>query len=330
MSDARPAGAEPEAPPVEVRGLVKRYGELTAVAGVDLTVRAGDVYGYLGPNGAGKTTSLRMMLGLITPTEGEVRLFGRDPLSGVAALAGVAGFVEAPTFYPYLTGRRNLELLAAFDGHGAAGRIDEALATVELSGRAGDRVGGYSHGMRQRLGIAAALLRDPRLLMLDEPATGLDPAGMRDMRRLIRRLADQGMTVLLSSHLLAEVEELCNRVAIVRRGQIVYEGEIASLKRSAGTTYRLSTTDDDRALAICRGLDGLTGVRVERRQICFVAEESAVAALSRALVEAGALITALSPETVTLEDLFFSLTEGDGESVPDGGAAGSEPVEAAA
>jgi ABC-2 type transport system ATP-binding protein len=299
-----------DAPPVEVRGLVKRYGELTAVADVDLTVNAGDVYGYLGPNGAGKTTSLRMMLGLIRPTAGQVRLFGRDPLVTVAALEGVAGFVEAPTFYPYLSARRNLELLAAFDGHGAGRRIDAALDTVELAGRARDRVGGYSHGMKQRLGIAAALLRDPKLLVLDEPATGLDPAGMRDMRRLIRRLAEQGMTVLLSSHLLAEVEELCNRVAIVRAGGIVYEGEIAQLKRSAGTTYRLHTTDDERALAICHAQRGLSAVRVERRQICFSAEEDAVAELSQALVEGGALITALAPETVTLEDLFFSLTEG--------------------
>src|SRR5579875_98247 len=224
-----------DAPPVEVRGLVKRYGELTAVAGVDLTVEPGDVYGYLGPNGAGKTTSLRMMLGLIRPTEGEVRLFGRDPVASVDALEGVAGFVEAPTFYPYLSARRNLELLASFDGGEARTRIDAALALVELSGRASDRVGGFSHGMKQRLGIAAALLRDPKLLILDEPATGLDPAGMRDMRRLIRRLADERMTVVLSSHLLAEVEELCNRVAIVRQGRIVYEGEIAALKRGAGT-----------------------------------------------------------------------------------------------
>ncbi len=183
--------------PLEVRGLVKRYGTLTAVGGVDITVNTGDVYGYLGPNGAGKTTSLRMMLGLIRPTAGTVRLFGRDPLDSVKALDGVAGFVEAPTFYPYLTARRNLELLAAFDGGGAGSRIDEALQTVELGDRAGDRVGGYSHGMRQRLGIAAALLRNPKLLLLDEPATGLDPAGMRDMRLLIRRLADQGMTVVL-------------------------------------------------------------------------------------------------------------------------------------
>src|SRR5437660_7240461 len=146
-SRAAAAPTAAAAPPVEVRGLVKRYGDLTAVAGVDLTVNAGDVYGYLGPNGAGKTTSLRMMLGLIRPTEGTVRLFGRDPLAGVDALAGVAGFVEAPTFYPYLTARRNLELLAAYDGGGADERIDAALEMVELTGRAGDRVGGYSHGM---------------------------------------------------------------------------------------------------------------------------------------------------------------------------------------
>jgi len=309
--DAGSRPADPGAPPVQVRGLVKRYGELTAVDGVDLTVHAGDVYGYLGPNGAGKTTSLRMMLGLIRPTAGEVRLFGRDPTASVAALDGVAGFVEAPTFYPYLSARRNLELLAAFDGDGASARIDTALDTVELGGRARDRVGGYSHGMRQRLGIAAALLRAPRLLILDEPATGLDPAGMRDMRRLIRRLADEGMTVLLSSHLLAEVEELCNRVAIVRRGRLVYEGEIAQLKRSAGTTYRLRTTDDERALAVCRAQRGLSGVRVERGHICFAADEQAAAELSQALVESGALIVALAPETVTLEDLFFSLTEED-------------------
>ena len=312
-------------PPLEVRGLVKRYGELTAVAGIDLTVQPGDVYGYLGPNGAGKTTSLRMMLGLIRPTAGSVRLFGRDPLAGVAALEGVAGFVEAPAFYPYLSGRRNLELLAAFDGRDAAARIDGALNTVELSGRAEDRVGGYSHGMRQRLGIAGALLRDPRLLLLDEPATGLDPAGMRDMRRLIRRLADEGMTVLLSSHLLGEVEELCNRVAIVRQGSIVYEGAIAELRRSAGTRYRLATTDDERALELCRGAAGITEVGRQGGRITFAAaDETAVDRLSQQLVSAGALIYELAPQTVTLEDLFFSLTEG----APAG--TGTPPLEVAA
>src|SRR5581483_8950192 len=204
----------PDAPPVQVRGLTKRYGRILAVDAVDLTVERGDVYGYLGPNGAGKTTSLRMMLGLIRPTEGEVRIFGRDPLASVHALDGVAGFVEAPRFYPYLSGLENLRMMAAYDGGDAASRIPAALEIVDLADRARDRVGGYSHGMRQRLGIAAALLRDPRLLLLDEPTTGLDPGGMRDMRELIRRLAGEGITVVLSSHLLAEVEELCNRVAI--------------------------------------------------------------------------------------------------------------------
>jgi len=200
-------GPASDAVPVIARGLVKRYGDLAAVDHVDLTVERGDVYGYLGPNGAGKTTSLRMLLGLIRPTEGSAHLFGRDPLlDGARALDGVAGFVEAPRFYPYLSGRRNLELLAAFDGGGARDRIGGVLDAVDLSERAGDRVGGYSHGMRQRLGIAASLLRRPQLLLLDEPNTGLDPAGMRDMKSLLRRLAGEGITVLLSSHQMADVE----------------------------------------------------------------------------------------------------------------------------
>ena len=297
-------------PPLEVRGLAKRYGDLVAVAGVDLTVEPGDVFGYLGPNGAGKTTSLRMMLGLIRPTAGQVRLFGRDPQLGAAALEGVAGFVEAPRFYPYLSGRTNLELLAALDGDGAASRIDEVLETVELRDRAGDRVGGYSHGMGQRLGIAAALLRRPRLLLLDEPATGLDPAGMRDMRRLIRRLAEGGMTVVLSSHLLAEVEEVCNRVAIIRRGEIVYEGSLAELRRAAGVAYRLRTTDDERAARVCAAQPGIEGVAPGEGGLTFRAEsERAVGELSLALAEARALVLELAPRHATLEDLFFELTE---------------------
>jgi ABC-2 type transport system ATP-binding protein len=297
--------------PLEVRGLVKRYGDLTAVDGVDLTVERGDVYGYLGPNGAGKTTSLRMMLGLIRPHAGTVRLFGRDPQVSVRALDGVAGFVEAPRFYPYLSGFENLRMMAAYDGGDAHGRIGEALDIVDLSDRASDRVGGYSHGMRQRLGIAAALLRDPRLMLLDEPGTGLDPAGMRDMRDLVRRLAAEGITVVLSSHLLSEVEELCNRVAIVRRGRMVYEGHLDQLRLEAGSGYRLRTTANAVAERVCRGMQAIANVRAVDGEVLFTAEEAAVAELSIALVEAGAPILALTPGRATLEELFFRLTEGD-------------------
>ena len=298
--------------PVAARGLVKRYGELVAVDHVDLSVEKGDVFGYLGPNGAGKTTSLRMLLGLIRPTEGSIELFGRDPMvEGAKALDGVAGFVEGPRFYPYLSGRKNLRLLAALDDGDSRSRIDEVLDIVELRDRAGDKVGGYSHGMRQRLGIAAALLRDPRLLLLDEPTTGLDPAGMRDMRDLVRRLAGEGITVLLSSHLLAEVEELCNRVAIIRRGSIVYEGSLEDLLATASTGYRLHTTEQDRAKTLLLNQPGVSQVASVDGYLRFQADEAVVAATTIALGQARIGVTALVPERASLEDLFLDMTEGN-------------------
>jgi ABC-2 type transport system ATP-binding protein len=301
-----------ESPPIEVRGLVKRYGEITAVDDVDLTVNSGDVFGYLGPNGAGKTTSLRMMLGLIRPTAGSVRLFGRDPQISVAALDGVAGFVEAPMFYPYLSGLDNLKLCAALDGGEGRTTIDEVLEIVELRDRAKDKVKGYSHGMRQRLGIASALLRSPRLLLLDEPATGLDPAGMRDMRMLIRDLGERGITVLLSSHQMNEVEELCNRVAIIRSGRVAYEGSLAELRSKAGVSYRLRTTDDAKAGSVCAAQPGIEVLATSDAALAFKSEdEDAVAALSIALAESGTPVVELTPQQATLEDLFFQLTEGD-------------------
>jgi ABC-2 type transport system ATP-binding protein len=296
-------------PPVEVRGLVKHYGELVAVDNIDMTVEPGDVFGYLGPNGAGKTTSLRMMLGLIAPSAGSVRLFGRNPHETVRALDGVAGFVEAPRFYPYLTGRKNLELVAAFDGNGAAGRIDAALDTVELADRAGDKVGGYSHGMRQRLGIAGALLRAPRLLLLDEPATGLDPAGMRDMRALISRLAGDGVTVLLSSHDMDEVEDLCDEVTIMRSGRVVFDGTMERLREQApDPAYHLATSDDDKALVVAGSEIDVTRdgdellVRARREQL-----DAYVIALGRADIA----VRRLDLEFSALKALFFRLTEGD-------------------
>ena len=305
--------------PVAARGLVKRYGDIVAVDDVDLSVEHGDVFGYLGPNGAGKTTSLRMLLGLIRPTSGSVHLFGRDVSTGAKALDGVAGFVEGPTFYPYLPARKNLMLLADYDGRGARSRIDEVLDIVDLRDRAKDKVGGYSHGMRQRLGIAAALLREPRLLLLDEPTTGLDPAGMRDMRDLVRRLAHEGLTVLLSSHLLTEVEELCNRVAIIRKGSIVYEGPLAELKASAPVSgYRLRTTDPPRARVVCAAQPGVTDVRPNGdAEVRFNADEGTVASVSLALGAAGIGITMLAQESASLEELFLHLTEGDGAQPAD-------------
>jgi ABC-2 type transport system ATP-binding protein len=298
-----------DAPPLEARGLVKRYGDIVAVDHVDLTVDRGDVFGYLGPNGAGKTTSLRMLLGLIRPTEGAARLFGRDPLiDGARALDGVAGFVEGPRFYPYLSGRRNLHLLGDLDGGVAAARIEEVLDVVELRDRGKDRVGGYSHGMRQRLGIAASLLRDPKLLLLDEPTTGLDPAGMRDMRELVKRLASEGITILLSSHVLAEVEELCNRVAIIRKGKIIYEGRLDELLESAGGGYVLRTSEPERARALLLA-HGIEGPLVEQGELRFQAEPAAIESLSIALGQAGIGISALTPRVATLEELFLDMTE---------------------
>ena len=298
--------------PVETRGLVKRYGAIVAVDHVDLAVEPGDIFGYLGPNGAGKTTSLRMLLGLIRPTAGFARLFGRDPLvDGARALDGVAGFVEGPRFYPYLSGRRNLELLADYDQPRSRSQVEEVLELVELRDRAKDRVGGYSHGMRQRLGIAAALLRSPRLLLLDEPTTGLDPAGMRDMRDLVRRLAAERITIMLSSHLLYEVEELCNRVAIIRKGRIVYQGSLRELLAGTASGYRLRATEPERARIVALAEPAIEDLRLEDGQLRFSGDEEAVAALSIALGQAGIGITALAPEAVSLEELFLGMTGGE-------------------
>ena len=256
---------------------------------------------------------MRMLLGLIRPDEGSVRLFGRDPQHELPeALEGVAGFVEAPRFYSYLSGRSNLELFAAFDGRDARTRINEVLELVELTPRAKDKVGGYSQGMRQRLGVAASLLRDPRLLVLDEPTNGLDPAGMRDMRALIRRLAEGGLTILLSSHLLPEVEELCTRVAIIRDGRIVFEGPLAAMHVHAAATnvtYRLRTTDQRRAREIVAAVAGVRDVATRDGELTFVAGEPTAIEVSRAIVGGGVGIAALVPETTSLEDFFFELTE---------------------
>ena len=221
-------------PAVDARGLVKRFETTVALDGVDLLVGEGEVHGLLGPNGAGKTTLLRLLFGLIVPDAGTIELFGRRLAGpGQLPLDGVAGFVEDPTFYPYLSGRANLELLAELDGRSAADRVEPVLEQVGLAERGGDRVSGYSTGMRQRLGIASALLRSPQLLLLDEPTSGLDPAGAREIRALVRELCSEGVGVLVSSHQIGEIEDVCDGFTVLRRGKMVWHGTAAQL-RDAG------------------------------------------------------------------------------------------------
>ncbi len=295
---------------VEALGLVKRFEEAVAVAGVDLRVGPGRVHGMLGPNGAGKTTLLTMLLGLVRPNEGSVRLFGRTrDEHGARTLDGVAGFVEGPRFYPYLSGRRNLALLADLDGGSAAERIDASLELAGLDGQAGARVGGYSVGMRQRLGIAAALLRDPRLLILDEPASGLDPAGMRDLRALISRLSGDGVTVLLSSHDIDEVEDLCDDVTIMREGRVVFDGSVERLReRAPDPVFRLVTGDDERAVELARDEAGVE-VSSEDGALLVRASQERADAYIIALGREGVPVRGLGLESSALRSLFFELTE---------------------
>ncbi|MEU7908949.1 ATP-binding cassette domain-containing protein [Actinoplanes sp. NPDC049118] len=289
--------------PVETRRLTKRYGTITAVDALDLTVRAGEVYGFLGPNGAGKTTTLRMVLGLVRPTSGEVRLFGEPP----GRLDGVGALIEGPAFYPYLSGRDNLRVLARHAGV-AAGRVAAVLDQVELTGRAGDRYATYSLGMKQRLGVAAALLKDPRLVVLDEPTNGLDPAGMADMRLLVRRLGAAGCTVLLSSHLMTEVQELCDRVGIIAGGRLVAESTVAELR--GDRTLRLVATPLDVAAARARALLGADAVRVNGDGLDLAVPPDRAAEVNAALVGAGIAVSELRAEERSLEQAFFALTGG--------------------
>jgi ABC-2 type transport system ATP-binding protein len=222
---------------IETRELGKRYGErIVAVDRLTLQVRRGEVYGFLGPNGAGKTTTLRMLLGLIRPTAGSALVLGSPPGSP-DGLARIGALVETPALYPFLSGRDNLRLLARHAGVDETG-IEAVLAEVELAARAGDRFGTYSLGMKQRLGVAAALLKDPELLILDEPTNGMDAAGMAEMRTFIRSLGQGGRTVLLSSHLMGEVEQICDRVGVIRGGRLVGEGTLDELRGQASLRVR--------------------------------------------------------------------------------------------
>jgi ABC-2 type transport system ATP-binding protein len=293
-------------------GLVKTYGPRRALDGLDLAVPQGVVYGFLGPNGAGKTTTMRIVTGLIRADEGTVELFGtrvgwldRGPRARLGAL------VEAPAFYPYLSGRDNLRVLAGLGPAPDPGRIDAVLGQVALVDRAGDRYETYSMGMRQRLGIAGALLNDPPLLLLDEPANGLDPAGIVEMRALLRALAADGKTVLVSSHILPEIQLMADEVAIIAAGRLVRAGPLDTLLAASGEVrIQVAPEDVDRAMTLLGPL--ASGVHANGRGpgwLTAAAAPDRAAELNRALVAAGIAVSGLEPGS-DLEALFLSLTEG--------------------
>ena len=295
---------------LRVRGVTKCFDTTRAVDAVDVEIGGGEVRGLLGPNGAGKTTLLRMLLGLVTPDEGSIELLGR-PVDGTPALPldGVAGFVEEPAFYPYLSGRANLELMVELDRRGSGAGIDDALAGVDLARHAGERVSGYSTGMRQRLGIAAALLRSPRLLLLDEPTSGLDPAGARDVAALVRALAARGVAVLLSSHQIGELEAVCDSYTVLRHGRVVWDGTAAQLRAQApASAYVMATTDDQRAIDIAAGRMGLRSGRAPDGSLAIAASEESLDAFVAALIDAGVAIRRLDLLVSPLKSMFFALT----------------------
>jgi ABC-type multidrug transport system ATPase subunit len=289
---------------VSTERLTKTFGPRTAVDAVDLTVRRGEVYGFLGPNGAGKTTTLRMLLGLVRPTSGRATVHGLPP-GDPAAVARTGSLVEGPGFYPYLSGRENLRVLARYRGLGDRA-VDRVLERVDLAERGRDRFKAYSLGMKQRLGVAAALLGEPDLLVLDEPTNGLDPAGMADMRSLLVDVAAGGQTVLLSSHLLAEVQEICDRVGIISGGRLLVESTVADLRGSTG--IRLVARPLDRALAVAMTVVGDDAVEVDGTALRLSGRAEQAPELARALVAAGVDITELVPVERSLEDVFFDLT----------------------
>jgi ABC-2 type transport system ATP-binding protein len=294
---------------VVTQKLTKHYGQrITAVEGLDLSVRRGEIYGFLGPNGAGKTTTLRMLLGLIRPTSGSATVLGAAP-GAPEGLARVGALVESPAFYPYLSGRQNLRVLARYNGLPET-RVDATLDQVELTDRADDRFSTYSLGMKQRLGVAAALLKDPALLILDEPTNGLDPKGMAEMRTLIRQLGQGAHTVLLSSHLLGEIEQICDRVGVIQHGRLIAENTVAALRGPGALLVR--ATPLDRAERLATTLPGVSSVQVVDGGLRVSVAPDQAAALNRALVSAGVEVSELRQVQESLEDVFLTLTEGAG------------------
>ncbi len=308
---------------IEARRIHKRYGDRDVLADVNLLVRPGCLHGLLGPNGAGKTTLMRVMLGLIQADAGSVHLLGSPVRATTDPLAeGVAGYVDTPAFYPYLSGRRNLSLLARLDNGPSSdrrSRVERALAQVGLGTHADIAVSGYSAGMRQRLGLAAALLRSPKVLLLDEPTSSLDPAAARDVRSLVKGLAGQGVAVVLSSHDMAEVEELCEELTVINHGQVAYSGSVEELRlRAPAALHVLHTSNDHDAHDLGSRRHGLK-VRpsgAEEGGLEVAGDTAALDAYTIALGQAGIALRSLEHRTRSLESLFLELTGGRQSTTP--------------
>src|SRR3954451_9343725 len=307
--------SDPASPAVHTEGLGKRFGTRAALDGVDLEVPRGVAFGFLGANGAGKTTLIRLLLGLAVPTTGRMRLLGHElPAGRAAALARVGAIIEEPRFHPHLTGRENLGLFAAARGAAARARIDGALERVGLAARAGDRVKGYSLGMRQRLGVARCLLADPELLILDEPMNGLDPAGILEMRALIRELVGEGRTVLLSSHLLDEVEKTCDLAAIVDLGRVVAQGTIHELVSGGPRAIDIVCHNPIDAARLLAAIPGVSRAAAHDGSLRVTlgpdapVDREIVTALLRRLLDHGVAVERVVPVAASLEDRFLTMT----------------------
>ncbi len=299
---------------VEIDKLRKQFGAVTAVRDLSLRIPRGGVFGLLGPNGSGKTTTIGLLLGLIRPTSGSIRLFGHDVhRTHQAALRRIGAMVESPAFYPDLSGRGNLRYFQGIGKSGGAAELDQLLHLVGLTDRASSKFRTYSLGMKQRLGIAYALLGSPELVFLDEPTNGLDPSGMAEVRALIPRLAKSGHTIVLSSHLLNEVEQVCENVAILSRGQLIAQGKVRDLLHVQGTV-RLKTTDDARATQVLGALDWIADVRVEAGYLIANVSPDRAGDVTRALSQQDVYVTEMVPQRVSLESFFLQVVGREAEA----------------
>jgi ABC-type multidrug transport system ATPase subunit len=294
---------------IETNGLTKRYGDVVAVDQLSLRVPRGGVFGFLGPNGSGKTTTMGMLLGLVQRTSGEARIFG-DAVGRSDTLGRIGAMVESPTFYPYLSGRANLRYFQGIGRRGSPADIDRLLELVDLGKRADSKFATYSLGMKQRLGIACALLGEPDLVFLDEPTNGLDPAGVVEVRELIRDLGKGGRTIVLSSHLLAETELVCDHVAVLARGKLIVQGTITELLHEKDSFW-LGTTDDAAAAMLLGTLPAVEKVVRGEGELVVTAPPARAAEITRALAQAGIYVTKLVPIRHTLESFFMEITGTD-------------------